>query len=62
VLEANVRPSVERGTEFPLAAALAGLSPADLLDLIIASAARRHGIPPARLEASRSEQSRMEGA
>ena len=44
ILEANVRPSLEEGTEMPLAARLVGLGLADLLALIILSAARRHNV------------------
>jgi D-alanine-D-alanine ligase len=42
-LEANARPSVEDGTELRLSAELAGLGDHELLVLILASAARRHG-------------------
>jgi len=42
-LEANVRPSVEDGTEFRLAADLAGIHGPDLLALLLAEASRRHG-------------------
>ncbi|MGQ0614320.1 MAG: ATP-grasp domain-containing protein [Planctomycetaceae bacterium] len=48
-LEANVRPSVEPGTEFRLAAELAGLDGRRLLASILASAARRHRLAPLAL-------------
>ena len=47
-LEANVRPSVEDGTELRLAAELAGLDAEALLALILWSAAGRHGLDSLR--------------